>query len=244
MREESDAAKTVLVVDDNQVLLGVLGVALGAAGYVVETATDGTAGFHKALDLEPSIVLLDVVLPGMSGIEVASELRRRAFRAPILMMTGRGAVPDRVSGLDAGADDYLVKPFDNEELLARIKALIRRSRMRAEDTLLRVANLTLDPLTRDVARDGQRIALTQTQYAVLEYLMRNAGRQVTRDMIVDHVWRKRSADPDTTIVDVYVNYLREKIDARRRPKLLHTVRGVGYVLEERRSRRRRGAGKQ
>ena len=232
---------TILVVDDSPELLQVLQLVLGRAGYVVETAADGTAGFHRALDLEPDLLILDIGLPGLDGLSVAAELRRRGFRPPILMLTGRGTVPDRVTGLDAGADDYLVKPFDHDELRARVKALLRRASMRSEDAVIRVGDLALDPLTREVTRAGRRIPLTQTQYAVLEYLMRNAGRPVTRDMIIEHVWRSRSADPETSIVDVYVNYLRDRVDAGRRPKLLHTVRGVGYVLEERKGRAKKKA---
>lgn len=232
-------AKLILVVDDNLELLEVLRLALGAAGYVVETASDGQAGLHRALDADPALVILDIGLPSLDGVSVVAELRRRGFRAPILMLTGRTAVPDRVSGLDAGADDYLTKPFDQGELVARVKALLRRAEMRAEDAVLRVGTLVLDPLSRKVERSGKPIPLTQTQYAVLEYLMRNAGRQVSREMIIEHVWRKRSAHPESSIVDVYINYLRDKIDAGRRPKLLHTVRGVGYVLEERRPVRTR-----
>lgn len=228
---------TILVIDDSPELLEVLRLILGKAGYDVETASDGTAGLHQALDIEPDLVILDIGLPGLDGLSVAEELRGRGFRAPILMLTGRGTVPDRVTGLEAGADDYLVKPFDYDELRARVYALLRRASMRAEDAVIRVSNLALDPLTREVTRGGRRIALTQTQYAVLEYLMRNAGRPVTRDMIIAHVWKSRSADPESSIVDVYVNYLRDRIDSGRRPKLLHTVRGVGYVLEERKSRR-------
>jgi two-component system response regulator MprA len=237
-RPRSKPEPVILVVDDSEELLEVLRLSLVHAGYRVATATDGTAGLYAALDLGPDLVILDIGLPAMDGFAVASELRQRGFLAPILMLTGRTAVPDRVMGLEAGADDYLVKPFDQDELLARVKALLRRANIRAEDSMLRVGNLTLDPITREVARGGRRIAVTQTQYAVLEYLMRNAGRAVTRDMIVEHVWRSRSADPETSIVDVYVNYLRDKIDAGRRPKLLHTVRGVGYVLEERPASRR------
>jgi two-component system response regulator MprA len=237
-RPRSDPEPVILVVEDSEELLEVLRLSLVPAGYRVATATDGTVGLHTALDLEPDLVILDIGLPGMDGIAVASELRRRGFLAPILMLTGRVTIPDRVLGLDSGADDYLVKPFDQDELLARVRALLRRSSIRSEDAMLRVGNLTLDPITREVARGGKPIGVTQTQYAVLEYLMRNAGREVTRDQIVEHVWRKRSADPDTSIVDVYINYLRERIDAGRRPKLLHTVRGVGYVIEERTSGRK------
>ena len=210
-------------------MLALIERALATNGYTVAQAHDGESGLALALDLEPDVVILDIGLPGRSGLEVAAELRKRAFRAPILMLTARDSVSDKVSGLDAGADDYLAKPFDTDELVARVKALLRRATIRADETLLRVGDLTLDPLTRRVMRGDQEIALTQKEYALLEYLMKNAGRTLTREQITSHLWRP-DATPATNIVDVYVNYLRNKIDRAGQPQLLHTVRGQGYVL--------------
>lgn len=219
----------ILVVEDTRDVLALIELTLTRSGYTVHGADDGERALALALDLDPDLVILDIGLPKRSGLEVAAELRRRAFRAPILMLTARDTVSDKVTGLDAGADDYLAKPFDTEELLARVKALLRRATFRAGDTLLRVADLTIDPLSRRVERGGQEIPLTPKEYSLLDYLARNAGRTLTREQITDHVWRQGS-DPSTNIVDVYVNYLRKKIDLDGFPPLLHTVRGQGYVL--------------
>ena len=233
----AERAATILLVEDNVDVLAALERMLTAHGYAVHGARDGEEGLAMALDLRPDLVVLDIGLPKRTGLQVATELRQRAVRTPVLMLTARDSISDRVSGLDAGADDYLPKPFDYDELLARVKALLRRSTMRAEETLMRVGDLTLDPLTREVRRRGQPVALTQKEYALLEYLMRNAGRPVTRQMITEQVW-KQPYDPSTNIVDVYVNYLRKKLDAEGEPTLLHTVRGVGYVLQAEASSRR------
>jgi two-component system, OmpR family, copper resistance phosphate regulon response regulator CusR len=221
---------TILVVEDSAELLTVLEQILRSNGYDVLLARDGDAGLQTALDQTPDLVILDIGLPKRSGLQVAEELRRRAFQPPVLMLTARDTVSDKVSGLDAGADDYLAKPFDYDELLARVKALLRRATMRASDLTLRVADLILDPIEREVTRAGRKLSLTQTEYALLEFLMRNAGRPVTREQITEHVW-KQPFDPSTNIVDVYVNYLRKKIDEGRKVRLLQTVRGVGYVLK-------------
>jgi DNA-binding response OmpR family regulator len=222
---------TILVVEDSPELIAVLQRMLESNGYEVLVARDGDAGLEAALDSAPDLVILDIGLPKRSGLQVAEELRRRAFQPPVLMLTARDTVSDKVSGLDAGADDYLAKPFDFEELLARVKALLRRATLRAGELTLRVADLTLDPIMREVTRNGRKLSLTQTEYALLEFLMRNAGRPVTREQITEHVW-KQPFDPTTNIVDVYINYLRKKIDEDRRVKLLQTVRGVGYMLRD------------
>jgi two-component system response regulator MprA len=220
----------VLIVEDQREVQEVLRRTLATAGYELHTASDGDTGLSLALDLTPDLVILDVGLPKQDGFQVAAELRRRGFRAPLLMLTGRGAVSDKVMGLDAGADDYLAKPFDIYELLARVKALLRRASIRADETLLRVGDLTLDPLERAVTRGGRVLALTQKEYALLEYLMRHAGHPVTREQISEHVW-KTPLDPSTNIVDVYINYLRRKVDADSEgAPMIHTVRGVGYEL--------------
>jgi DNA-binding response OmpR family regulator len=224
------SADTILVVEDDADLQSVLRRMLEAEGYRVLSAEDGDHGIGTALDFSPNLVILDVGLPGLNGHEVARRLRARGFDAPVLMLTARGAVTDRVSGLDAGADDYLPKPFEHAELLARVKALLRRSQIAAAGAQLHVRNLTIDPVTRHVRRGKSDIALTQKEYLLLEYLVRNAGRVMTREMIGEHVWRHQ-LDPLTNVVDVYVNYLRKKLDEENKDSLIKTVRGVGYTVE-------------
>jgi DNA-binding response OmpR family regulator len=230
MIETARGIATILVVEDSPEVRDLLRRLLVASDYTVLIAADGASALDTALAEQPDLVVLDVGLPGQSGFEVAQELRRRAFNAPVLMLTARDAVIDRVTGLDAGADDYLAKPFDNQELLARVKALLRRSSIRAEDAILRVGDLVLDPLERSARRGNREIALTAKEYALLEYLMRNAGRPLSRQTITEHVW-KQGFDRETNIVDVYVNYLRRKLHADNEPELLHTMRGVGYMLK-------------
>jgi two-component system response regulator MprA len=227
--ESAAPPATILVVEDRKEVLDVLQRTLADNGYEVLTAGDGDAGLQLALDRRPDLVLLDIGLPKLNGLSVARELRNRAFTAPVLMLTARDTVTDKVTGFDAGADDYLAKPFDNDELLARIRALLRRASIRAGESVMRVADLALDPISREVTRGGRPVALTQKEYALLEYLMRHAGHPVTRDQISENVW-KQPFDPSTNIVDVYINYLRKKLEGEGDPPLVHTVRGVGYVL--------------
>ncbi|HEX2781668.1 MAG TPA: response regulator transcription factor [Gemmatimonadaceae bacterium] len=228
----SESPTTILIVEDNRDVLALIERMLTTHGFAVRKAYDGESAIASALDLDPALVILDIGLPKRSGLDVAAELRRRGFCAPVLMLTARDTVSDKVTGLDAGADDYLAKPFDTEELLARVKALLRRSSLRADDAIIRVGDLSLDPLARQVRRGKRDIALTQREYALLEYLMKNAGRELTRDQITEHVWRqdRHETEPSTNVVDVYINYLRKKIDTEGLPPLLHTVRGVGYTL--------------
>ena len=221
---------TVLVVEDDRHLVSVLERILAAEGYAVRTAQDGQTGLMLALQLKPDLVIIDVGLPQRDGVDVTRELRERGFREPVLMLTARSSVPDRVSGLDAGADDYLPKPFEYAELVARVKALLRRASNATASTVLRVRDLTLDPITRRVERGGKVVDLTQNEYALLEYLMRNAGHPVSRHQIAEHVW-KYHVDPGTNVVDVYINYVRKKIDRGKENPLIQTVRGVGYMLQ-------------
>lgn len=231
MTEHSDGTPSVLVVEDDRDLLSVLQRILSGEGFKVRSAQDGEAGLLEALDHAPDLVILDIGLPRKNGVEVARELRARGFRAPMLMLTARTSVSDKVSGLDAGADDYLPKPFEFAELLARVKALLRRSSLTAESAVMRVRDLSLDPISRRVESGGKEIELTQKEYALLEYLMRNMGRTVSRQMISEHVWRQQ-VDPLTNVVDVYINYLRKKLEEDREHPLIHTVRGSGYVLRD------------
>lgn len=223
--------ESVLVVEDDPDLLAVLPRILSSAGYAVRTASDGEDGLSKVLDVAPALAILDVGLPKLSGYELARELRSRGYQFPVLMLTARVTVDDKVSGLDAGADDYLAKPFEYAELLARVKALLRRSTITAGSSTMRVRDLSVDPVARRVERAGKVIELTQKEYALLEYLVRNAGRIVSRQMISEHVW-KHDVDPLTNVVDVYINYLRKKLDEDKHNPLIQTVRGRGYLIKE------------
>jgi DNA-binding response OmpR family regulator len=222
---------TILVVEDSPELVALLRQLLGDHGYAVRSATDGESGLASALEDEPDLLILDVGLPCRNGIEVVQELRRRGVCAPTLMLTARGGIADRVSGLEAGADDYMVKPFDTDELVARVRALLRRSMTNPRVPRLCVGDVMLDPLTRKGFRGHRELVLTQREFSLLEFFMRNAGRQLTRTMIASQVWKQTQIDPvETNIVDVYVAYLRKKLDADGETQMLQTVRGVGYVL--------------
>jgi len=226
----SPQSAKILVVEDKREVLEVLQRTLSDNGYAVIAASDGDVGLQMALDERPDLIILDIGLPKRNGFAVARELRTRAFTAPVLMLTARDTVTDKVEGFDAGADDYLSKPFDYDELLARVRALLRRATLREDATLMRVGDLTVNPLSREVTRHERAIALTQKEYALLEYLVQHAGMPVTREQISQHVW-KQEFDPTTNIVDVYINYLRKKIDQDEERPLVHTVRGVGYMLK-------------
>jgi DNA-binding response OmpR family regulator len=220
----------ILVVEDEKKVASFLRRGLEAEHHEVDVAHDGDAGLARALATEYDLLILDVMLPRRDGLDVVRELRRQGRRMPILALTARATLPDKVTGLDVGADDYLTKPFEFAEFLARVRALLRRGAPASLPTLA-VSDLTLDPATRKVARGGRPIELTPREYALLEYFMRNRGRVLSRALIAEHVWGVHF-DSFTNVIDVYVNYLRRKIDADPEPKLLHTVRGVGYVLKE------------
>ena len=219
----------ILLVEDDRKVASFIRKGLAEEGYAVDVAQDGETGLAMGLDRLHDVIVLDVMLPGKPGFQVVRELRQAKVTTPVLLLTARETVEDKVQGLDAGADDYLTKPFAFAELLARVRALLRRGRG-AQAPLLQIADLVLDPATRTARRAGEPISLTNREFALLEYFLRNSGRVLTRTMIAEHVW-DYSFDPGTNVIDVYVNYLRKKIDAGREPKLLHTVRGVGYVLK-------------
>ncbi len=219
----------VLLIEDDRKVASFIRRGLEEEGYAVDMAPDGETGLAMGLDRLHDAIILDVMLPKKPGFQVLRELRQAKVATPVLLLTARDAVEDKVQGLDAGADDYLTKPFAFAELLARLRALLRRG-SEARAPILQAADLVLDPATRTVRRGGKPIALTNREFALLEYFLRNPGRVLTRTMIAEHVW-DYSFDSATNVIDVYVNYLRKKIDANREPKLLHTVRGVGYVLK-------------
>ncbi len=220
----------ILVVEDETKVASFIKRGLEAEHYTVDVASDGDTGLARALEGHHDLLILDLMLPGRDGAAVLRELRARRHTLPILLLTARATVVDKVHGLDLGADDYLTKPFEFAELLARVRALLRRG-AGAPAPRLALADLTLDPATHEVARGGRRIELTAREFALLEFFLRNPGRVLSRALIAQHVWGV-SFDTFTNVIDVYVNYLRRKIDADFEPKLLQTVRGTGYVLKE------------
>jgi len=217
------------VVEDDPTLREFLLQGLKEAGYAVDEAEDGEKGLELATHNTYDAAVLDVMLPRRDGLSLIGELRRRGQTLPVLILSAKQTVDDRVKGLQAGGDDYLVKPFAFSELLARLQALLRRSTAAAEPTRLSLGDLSLDLLTREVTRAGRRLELRPREYALLEYLMRNPGRVVTKTSILSHVWNYRF-NPGTNVVDVLVSRLREKLDRGFETKMLHTVRGAGYVL--------------
>lgn len=218
----------ILTVEDDTALAGFVRKGLEAEHYAVDVSSDGEQARALAAEFDYDLVILDLNLPRLDGVTILKDLRGRKPAIPILILTGRGKIEDRVLCLDAGADDYLVKPFSFSELSARIRALLRRSRLPSE-SVLTVEDLRLDRVQRRVTRGHKHIELTSKEFSLLEYLMRNAGRRVTRAMIIEHVWNI-SFDSATNLVDVYVAYLRRKIDDGFPRKLIHTIRGVGYEL--------------
>ena len=220
----------ILVVEDEKKVAGFIRRGLEAEHYQVEWAADGQRGLERALEDDYDLLILDIMLPKRDGWSVLAEIRRRRLSIPILMLTALDTVGDRVAGLDRGADDYLTKPFAFEELVARVRALLRRGAP-AQPPILRLADLQLNPAERAVTRAGRPIELTAKEFALLEFFLRRPGRVLSRALIAQHVWGV-DFDTFTNVIDVYVNYLRKKIDADFAPRLLHTVRGVGYVLKE------------
>lgn len=219
----------LLVIEDEKKVARFIKKGLEEEGYAVDLAFDGEEGLAMVLDLVHDLIILDIGLPKIDGLQVLKKLRERKVPTPVLLLTVRATIEDKVLGLDSGADDYLTKPFAFQELLARIRALLRR-KAEAGTPLLQVEELVLDPSRHLVTRGGERIDLTSKEFALLEYFMRNAGRVLTRAMISEHVWNY-DFDTETNVIDVYVNYLRRKIDSGREKKLIHTVRGSGYVFK-------------
>ena len=219
----------ILVVEDEAKVGSFIRRALEEESYAVDLSVDGAEGLDLALGGTYDLIVLDVMLPNVSGLEILQRLRKEKNKTPVLILTARAQLEQRVKGLDSGADDYLTKPFAIEELLARVRALLRRG-LGETAGLLQVEDLVLNPATREVTRGGQRLDLTTKEYALLEYFMRNPGRILTRPMIAEHVWNL-DFDTFTNVIDVYVNYLRNKIDRGRERKLIQTIRGSGYVMK-------------
>ncbi len=222
--------ETILVVEDDRRIRDMVRRGLLFEGYEVAVAEDGENALRLAREHMPDAVILDIMLPGMSGLEVCNRLRS-ASTVPILMLTARDAVQDRVTGLDAGADDYMVKPFSFEELLARLRALFRRHRMEAAPDIYQFADLTLNPRTHQVFRDKEEIPLTAKEFDLLELFMRHPNQVLTREQIYDHVW-EYDFGGESNIIEVYIRYLRSKLETGDRSRLIQTVRGVGYALRE------------
>ena len=220
----------ILVIEDDQRVASFIRRGLAADKFIVDVAHDGQSGLDLALSKDYSLIILDLMLPGMAGQEVIDGIRKTNRAIPVLVLTARVAVRDKVELFEKGCDDYLTKPFAFAELQARVKALLRRGKTETR-ALLQVADLCVDFNKRLVTRSGEKVELTLKEYALLEYLIRNAGQVLSRSMIVEHVW-DQSFDSFTNVVDVYIRYLRNKIDHGFEPKLIHTVRGVGYVLSE------------
>ena len=218
----------ILVIEDDSRVASFIRRGLSADKYLVDVAHDGQSGLELAVSKDYGLIILDLMLPAMTGQEVLDGIRKAKRTVPVLILTARGAIQDKVELFEKGCDDYLTKPFAFAELQARVKALLRRSKTETQDTLC-VADLRVDFNKRQVTRSGKKIDLTLKEYALLEYLIRNAGQVLSRSMIVDHVW-DQSFDSFTNVVDVYIRYLRSKIDQGFEPKLIQTVRGVGYVL--------------
>ena len=218
----------ILIIEDDSPLASFIRKGLEAEHYAVDVASTGESGSGMALELDYDLLILDLNLPDIDGVSILKSLRQRKPSLPVMVLTARSAVEERVRCLDGGADDYVVKPFSFLELSARIRALLRRSPAISE-SVITIRDLRLDRIERKVERSGHRIELTTKEFALLEYLMRNAGRRLTRAMIIEHVWNL-TFDSTTNVVDVYINYLRRKVDDGYSPHLIHTVRGVGYQL--------------
>ena len=219
----------VLLVEDDEKIASFVGRGLTEAAFAVDYAANGEDGLHLALTEPYDAAVVDIMLPRLDGLVLIEELRRHKISTPVLILSARRSVDDRVQGLQAGGDDYLTKPFALSELLARVQALIRRATRTTEPSRLTAGDLVMDLLTREVARAGQRLDLRPREFSLLEYLMRHAGRPVSKTMILERVW-DYSFDPQTNVVDVLVCRLRNKVDREFQQKLIQTIRGVGYVL--------------
>jgi two-component system, OmpR family, response regulator len=220
----------ILLVEDDQKIADFVKKGFEEAGFVLDHAANGEDGLHLALSEPYDVAVIDIMLPKLDGLELITELRRHQKELPVIILSAKHSVADRVKGLQTGSDDYLVKPFVFAELLARVQALIRRSSGAASPTRLEVGELVMDLLTREVFRAGKRIDVQAREFALLEYLLRHAGKAVSKTMILEHVWNY-DFDPQTNVVDVLICRLRNKVDRDFPSKMIHTLRGIGYVLK-------------
>ena len=223
--------RTIVVAEDDQSVRNALQKILELEGFKVIAVKDGVAALETILMSEPSAAVIDVMMPFTDGLSVCRELRHRKNRTPILLLTARAEIGDRVAGLDAGADDYLVKPFSVDELLARVRALLRRNSSSESLGVLALADLTLDPVSREVTRGDRQVELTKTEFDLLQLFLEQAGVVLSREYLYEHIWGF-DFETNSKSLDVYIGYLRRKIESRDEMKLLHTVRGVGYVLKK------------
>ncbi|MEH6576625.1 MAG: response regulator transcription factor [Amphritea sp.] len=225
----------LLLIEDDQKIAGYVAKGFRESGDVVDTESDGHAGLAMALNGDYDLLIIDVMLPGRDGLSIIEEMRARGLATPVIILSAKRSVEDRVRGLETGSDDYLTKPFSFTELQARVQALLRRTHQQGNNESglqqeLRFADLVMDPLSKIVSRSGQRIRLQPREYQLLEYMLRNPGRVLSKTLVLEHVW-EYNFDPQTNVVDVLVCRLRSKIDKDFTPKLIHTLRGVGYVLK-------------
>jgi len=220
----------ILIVEDEKKVAAFIKKGLEEETYAVDVAYDGEDGLHMGVENQYDLIILDLMLPIIDGLNVLSRLREKKVETPILLLTAKDSVEDKVTGLNSGADDYLTKPFAFSELLARIRVLLRRGKAETK-TVLQIDGLSLDLVSHKVKRNDEEIELTGKEYSLLEYFMRNQGKVLTRTMIAEHVW-DYNFDTFTNVIDVYVNHLRKKIDKGYPEKLLHTLRGVGYIMKE------------
>jgi two-component system OmpR family response regulator len=228
---EWEQAMRILLVEDDQKIASFIIKGLKAAGYAVDHAKDGEEGLHLALFEPYDTAIIDLMLPKRDGLSLIEKMRQEKVNTPVLILSAKGSIDDRVRGLQTGSDDYLTKPFAFSELLARIQALIRRASGASEPTRLEMGDCSMDLLTREVTRGSKRIDLQPLEFSLLEYLMRNAGKVVSKTMIMEHVWDYHF-DPQTNVVEVRISRLRDKIDKGFPTKLIHTIRGVGYVFKD------------
>ncbi|MEJ2244927.1 MAG: response regulator transcription factor [Acidobacteriota bacterium] len=222
----------LLLVEDDAKIASFIIKGMKSAGYAVDWADDGEKGLRLALTEPYDAAIIDLMLPGLDGLSIIEKMRKQKIPVPVIILSAKGSIDDRVKGLQSGSDDYLTKPFAFSELLARVQALIRRAGGISEPTCLQVSDLSMNLITREVMRSGKAIELQPIEFSLLEYLLRNAGRIVSKTMIMEHVWNY-NFDPQTNVVEARICRLRNKIDRHSDSKLIHTVRGVGYVLKER-----------
>ncbi|MBI5237407.1 MAG: response regulator transcription factor [Deltaproteobacteria bacterium] len=220
----------VLIVEDEKDLAAIIKQGLLEEGYIVDVAHDGEEGLYMAENFPVDAIILDIMLPKVDGLTVLSKLRKKGFATPVLLLTARDAILDKIKGLDTGADDYLTKPFVFSELMARLRSLMRRKGM-VKEAVIRIADLEINTASREVKRGGNTVQLSAREYALLEYLAYNRDKVVTRTDIVEHIYSEDS-EMDSNVVDVYINYIRNKIDKGFETKLIHTVRGSGYILRK------------